>query len=629
MLAYLLLERRAISRSDLCDLLWDGPTDPRAELRWCLSKLRPLFQGTEGWRLDASRDAVEIHLESCSVDVLELSAINSDGLDHLNVSELERLATMFAGTFLSGILMDNCPQFDAWAAGHRRRIEERHVAVLKELTGRGFKSDQPPSKWAERWLQITPFDLDAHRALLQVLVSKRQVKAADEHVEASISLFQAEGMNLSPLRELWRELRSGGFSAAQVGQRLETEQENAAATEKDQSHRVVLAVMPFKDVGVSHSSLGGIGDGLTHDIITRLAKLRAFPVIARGSVYAVAEKGFDPQQVGRALEVQYVANGVVEHIVDRAIVSIELVNVETAGIVWSGRFEAREGDLFSVLDDIGSAIVAAIASEIETAERDRAILKPPTSLSAWEAYHRGLWHMYRFTKAENKRAADFFRTAVSLDPTFARAQSGLSFTYWQSAFQGWDSDSTQVQMAYQAASESLFIDSQSPESHWAMGRALWLMGDNEGSLSELSVAVDLSPHFALGHYALAFVQSQSGDAAAAILSAEESRHLSPYDPLLFGMLGARAMGHVRLGQFEEAADWAVKAAARPNAHVGILAIAANCLGLAGRVDDGRAFAARIHSVEPEYNVDNFLHSFRFKKEGADLFRKGAGLIGLG
>src|SRR5262249_46968876 len=113
-----------------------------------------------------------------------------------------------------------------------------------------------------------------------------------------------------------------------------------------------------------------------------------------------------------------------------------------------------------------------------------------------------------------------------------------------------------------------------------------------------------------------------------IESADHSRRLSPFDPLLFGMLGARAMAHVRLGQFEEAAEWAIKAAARPNAHVIILAIAAHCLGLTGRLEEGRAFAAAIHMTQPQYRVDDFLGAFRFAPDAAALFRQGAARIGL-
>ena len=40
LLAYLLLTRKSHSREHLIDLLFDGPDDPRAALRWTLSKLR-------------------------------------------------------------------------------------------------------------------------------------------------------------------------------------------------------------------------------------------------------------------------------------------------------------------------------------------------------------------------------------------------------------------------------------------------------------------------------------------------------------------------------------------------------------------------------------------------------------
>ena len=160
-----------------------------------------------------------------------------------------------------------------------------------------------------------------------------------------------------------------------------------------------------------------------------------------------------------------------------------------------------------------------------------------------------------------------------------------------------------------------------------MGRALWLRRDQDQSIVELEKAIDLSPNFALGHYTLAFVQSQAGDARAAIKSSDYSRQLSPFDPLLFGMLGARAMALVRLGRFEEAGDWAIKAAARPNAHAHILAIAAYSLALAGRLDEARGYLAAIHKALPHYRVDDFLTAMHFSPQDGALFRKAAKRIG--
>ena len=43
LLGYLIATGQAHRRERLCDLFWDGPDDPRAELRWSLSKIRPLL----------------------------------------------------------------------------------------------------------------------------------------------------------------------------------------------------------------------------------------------------------------------------------------------------------------------------------------------------------------------------------------------------------------------------------------------------------------------------------------------------------------------------------------------------------------------------------------------------------
>jgi Flp pilus assembly protein TadD len=94
------------------------------------------------------------------------------------------------------------------------------------------------------------------------------------------------------------------------------------------------------------------------------------------------------------------------------------------------------------------------------------------------------------------------------------------------------------------------------------------------------------------------------------------------------MLGARAMALVRLGRFEEAANWAVKAASRPNAHPHILAIAAYSLALAGSLDQARKWAATLRRAHSGYGIADFLAAFRFDPHGAALFRKGAKRIGM-
>jgi tetratricopeptide (TPR) repeat protein len=236
--------------------------------------------------------------------------------------------------------------------------------------------------------------------------------------------------------------------------------------------------------------------------------------------------------------------------------------------------------------------------------------------------------MHQYRPADNEHARHFFETALRLDPMFSRAYAGLSFTHFQDAFQNWNDRSAGMEQAYRAAAQGIMADERDPAVHWAMGRALMLRGQPDESISALTRSIELSPNFALGHYNLSFVHSIVGDAHAAISAADYSRQLSPFDPMLFGMLATRAMALVRLGRFEEAASWAVKAAARPNAFPHIHAIAACCLALAGSLEQARAHVAAVRHSSPRYRLAEFFRAFPFDRDGQTLFRRGAKLVGL-
>ncbi|WP_050588061.1 transcriptional regulator [Mesorhizobium sp. L103C131B0] len=632
LLAYLALAPHPVGRGKLCELLWDVPNDPRGELRWCLSKLRAALDEPGRRRIETSGDTIALDLDGISVDVLDVAAAAAAGIETLEPTRLQLLSDLFVGDFLEGLEIDRSPLFNNWLTAQRRRFGSCQAAILEHLVKTLPADSEDVSAHLEKWLELTPFDSSAHVALLVRLARRGQFRACEDHLAAAASLFQSEELDFGPVRQAWLAIRAERHCATLPAQPAVAPVAGhspiaLAATEAATPHKAALAVMPFAEDAGS-GVRGGLADGLTHDIITRLAKLRDFFVIARGSVFALAERNIAPEDAGRRLNVDYVATGTARSLTGRLIITVELVEVRTARIVWAETFERKPDDFFAVLDDIGNSIVASVSSEIETVERNRAMLKAPNSLNAWEAYHRGLWHMYRFTRSENDLARHFFDIAVRQDPTFTRAYAGLSFTHWQSAFQRWGDRDQDSALAFEAAGQSLLVDDHNPAAHWAMGRALWLRGEGDASVLELQRAVDLSPNFALGHYALSFVHSQSGDPHAAIGSSDHSRHLSPFDPMLFGMLGARAMAHVRLGQFDEAAEWALKAAARPNAHVIILSIAAHCLALAGRLDEAKNFAAAIRKTLPDYRADDFIDTFRFDRDATALFKLGATRIGL-
>jgi DNA-binding SARP family transcriptional activator len=635
LLGFLALSPSPVSRARLCDLLWDVPNDPRGELRWCLSKLRGVLDDPARRRVITSEgNLIALDLSDCSVDAVEVDRIARGGVENATSESLADLCARCGGNLLEGIEIDGNPEFTGWLTAQRQRYRALHVAALRQLVARAPAGSDEAFRRLEAWLQVAPFDQRAHEALLEGLVRRGRLREAEQHAAATIRSFEQEGLDWAPFRDAWQALRRVPVDApAATVERsvvLATAAVSAAPApvESLRRRRASVAVMPFSDD--APLATRRVADGLTEDIITRLAKLRVLFVIARGTVYSLGERGIGAQEAGRILDVEYVVSGSVRRQGDRVSIVVELVETEGARIVWTDELDDVADDTFSVLDAIVNKIVAGIAEEIEAAEVNRALLKPPTSLDAWEAYHRGLWHMYRFNQKDNHEAELLFQNAIRLDPTFARAFAGLSFTHFQNAFLDLTPDrARQIELAFEAAGRSVGADDRDPAGHWAMGRALWLRGVEGESSAELQRSIDLSPNFALGHYTLGFVHAQSGDPRTAIEATNHSRELSPFDPLQFAMLASRALAHVRLGELPEAADWAVKATGRPNAHAHILAIAAECMALLNRRDEARKLVARIRERLPTYDVEHFLRAFRFDSETEHLFRSSAHRIDFG
>jgi TolB-like protein len=630
LLAFLALGTAPYSRSRLCALLWDVPNDPRGELRWCLSKLRTLLDDSDRRRVQTTgHGPVSLDLSDVHVDAVEVERVFKSGASRATTERLSEVCDLLDGDLLEGVEIDGNPEFAGWLIAQRQRYREMNVALLKELVSRKPLANEETFRRINQWLALAPFDREAHTAMLDVMVGCGRLRDAEEHVATAIRAFEQEGLDWSSLRTLLAERRSAARLARTDAPAAATAVDAPAPEPAKPRRRASVAVMPFVELATG-AGARRLADGLTDDIITRLAKLRVLFVIARGTTYALSERGLGAHEAGRTLDVEYVVSGSVRAQDGRIFVIVELAETRHATIVWREELETSTAGTFDALDTIVDRVVAGIAKEIETAECNRAILEPPSSLDAWEAYHRGLWHMYKFSSADNQHAAGLFERALELDPTFARAWAGLSFTHFQNVFLDLTPDRrAQVDLALRAARRSVDADDRDPAAHWAMGRALWLGDESSGAFAELERSVELSPNFALGHYTLGFFHCQAGDPRAAITATQQARQLSPFDPLLFGILASRAAAHVRLGELKEAAEWASKAAGRPNVHVHVLAIAAACSVLVGRVDDARRVAARIRERLPGYGADDFRRAYRFDADTRRVFRGALRQIGFG
>ena len=72
LLAYLAVTARPHSRSRLCAMFWGLPDDPRAALRWSLTRLRTIIDTPDDQAIIADRENVELNRDGVTVDLLSL-----------------------------------------------------------------------------------------------------------------------------------------------------------------------------------------------------------------------------------------------------------------------------------------------------------------------------------------------------------------------------------------------------------------------------------------------------------------------------------------------------------------------------------------------------------------------------
>ena len=232
------------------------------------------------------------------------------------------------------------------------------------------------------------------------------------------------------------------------------------------------------------------------------------------------------------------------------------------------------------------------------------------TLDAWANYHLGLQHLYRFTTNDNQRAKGLFERAVMLDPHFARAHAGLSFTSFLEAFLHLGPHLKEATRAARHHAERwLELASLDPFANFTMGRSHWLTDDLDAAAEWLARATTLNPNYAQGFYSSAMTSMLTGNLAATEVGLDTALQLSPLDPLLYGMHGVRSQMFIQSGDYAAAARWGDRAAATPGAHYLIAMIAMVANGLAGRHDTAARWRQTVRQRKPDASAAHYFASF--------------------
>lgn len=153
--------------------------------------------------------------DTVDIDLIRFWSL-TDALDRGAVSNaiLERAVTLYRGSFLDGLLLDECPAFEHWSTVLRGDIDQRAGRTLFYLAQRYARAGRHTDALMllRRHLELNELNEEAHRLLMQTLMLLGERGAALAHYQHLCRLLKSElAMEPEPATQaVFQDIQRGG-----------------------------------------------------------------------------------------------------------------------------------------------------------------------------------------------------------------------------------------------------------------------------------------------------------------------------------------------------------------------------------------------------------------------------------
>lgn len=293
----------------------------------------------------------------------------------------------------------------------------------------------------------------------------------------------------------------------------------------------------------------------------------------------------------------------------------QLVYFPTDEILWAHRFPMNPETLPLQRSLIAQQLTSSVARELARNEASR--LRLEANPQAYHSYLVGASLMGKLTLPHIRRARNAFKEALRHNSDFAPAFTGLSRTYtseWLITAQG---DPEMLRLAEVTAAKAIERDGGSAGGYRALGVTKLYLGDVDESVRALSLAEELSPHFADVIYSHADTLVHAGRAKEGLAKIEKAMSLNPISPDAY--LWCAAGASYFLEQFEDAMVYVDAMKDKAPAH----RLAAAACAMMGDRKRAQFFRQRAAAVNPVFDLEKWLAVVPFKDlQQKELYREG-------
>ncbi len=315
-----------------------------------------------------------------------------------------------------------------------------------------------------------------------------------------------------------------------------------------------LAVLPITNTSDDREA-EYLSEGLTRNLSDKFSYLPRLRVRLPSVVPRGRDGGADElARLGRELQADAVLSGQVFKQGDSLRLSISLLSAPDASQLWQGTFDLNNAaSIFILQDEVTRQVSSHLDLWLVGGERRLLTKRQTVSEEALRLYMLGRHRMTRNRSRESvQEAISHFERAVELDPSFAKAYTGLADCYALVTNVAYGPVPTQEAMekARYNARQALALDDSLPEAHTSMGVIRLLHGwDWQGAEQEFRRAIELDPEYAQAHYWYSNLLAARGHLDEALGESVIAKGLDPYSQTS-AMNYGRALYYAR--RFDEA-----------------------------------------------------------------------------
>ena len=294
-----------------------------------------------------------------------------------------------------------------------------------------------------------------------------------------------------------------------------------------------IAIMPFTDMSAARDQ-EFFCEGMSEEIINALGRVSDVRVASYTSSVRFKGKAMDTQSMGRELKVSWLLEGSVRKSGDQVRIAVQLVRASDGFSAWSGRFDRRVDDIFSVQDDIAGMIAETLTKRV--AKISGPLVTSTTSQT--EAYGLYLEGRYLWNKRPGDvvwQALDRFERAIAIDPNFAPAHAALAGVY--GTLGAWEfgvlPPAEALAKAKAAAKRALELDPQLAAGHTAEGYTrLHFDWNADAACREFDQAIALNPAWVDAHHWHSHALCAAARFPESLAACRRIVELDPLNPLM-------------------------------------------------------------------------------------------------